>query len=79
MVLMEGTTASIIAIICFTADVHGNNSQAFFDVEKSADLLRYYANDLGQYIFNCWIGEYCARLLRDFRLHVLDRHVTRTE
>jgi len=37
--------------ICFTADVHANNAQAFCSVEKIADLLRFREHDLGQYIF----------------------------
>lgn len=35
----------------FTADVHANNAQAFCNVEKIADLLRFREADLGQYIF----------------------------
>jgi len=37
--------------VCFTADVHTNNAQAFCSVEKIAELIRYRENDLGQYIF----------------------------
>jgi SAM-dependent methyltransferase len=36
---------------CFTADVNDNNAQAFCDVEKIADLLKFRESDLGQYIF----------------------------
>jgi SAM-dependent methyltransferase len=36
---------------CFTADVHGNNAEAFCEVKKIADLLKFRENDLGQYIF----------------------------
>lgn len=36
---------------CFTADVHANNAQAFYNVENIADLLRFREHDLGQYIF----------------------------
>lgn len=38
-------------VVCFTADVHNNNAQAFSDIKKFARLLRYRENDLGQYIF----------------------------
>lgn len=37
--------------VCFTADVHANNAQAFCSVEKIAELLRFREHDLGQYIF----------------------------
>jgi SAM-dependent methyltransferase len=36
---------------CFTADVHHNNAQAFCSVEKITDLLKFRADELGQYIF----------------------------
>lgn len=36
---------------CFTADVHANNAQQFFNVENIADLVRFREYDLGQYIF----------------------------
>jgi SAM-dependent methyltransferase len=35
----------------FTADVHHNNSQNFFDIEKIADFIKFREGDLGQYIF----------------------------
>lgn len=50
--------------VCFTADVHANNAQAFTQVEKIAELLRFRENDLGQYIFIKAIakaGEQCTR------------------
>lgn len=37
--------------VCFTADVHVNNAQAFCDVEKLSELTRFREQDLGQYIF----------------------------
>jgi SAM-dependent methyltransferase len=37
--------------VSFTADVHQNNAQAFCDVERITELLRYREADLGQYIF----------------------------
>lgn len=37
--------------VCFTADVHKNNAQAFCDVDQVVHLLQFRENDLGQYIF----------------------------
>ena len=37
--------------VCFTADVHANNSQDFFQISKISKFLRFRERDLGQYIF----------------------------
>lgn len=37
--------------VCFSADVHGNNAHAFYDIKKISSMLRFREHDLGQYIF----------------------------
>lgn len=37
--------------VCFSADVHGNNAHAFYDIQKIFGMLKFREHDLGQYIF----------------------------
>lgn len=36
---------------CFTADVHVNNAEGYYPLDKVAEFLKFREHDLGQYIF----------------------------
>lgn len=42
------------ADVLFTADVNQNKANLYFDAARFEDLIKFRANDLGQYIFSRW-------------------------